>query len=519
MSRQVNGKSAGSVTARAVLGTLVFGLILSASSLPARADQLSELADRLDAIEEENRLLQQQLAELAASDERLLDQVSALDQPSEKKDELKDQKAGKPEDPLSMTAKWNHGFEAATKDKRFKFHVGGRVQLDAVFLEDSRTAYAGTGPFTDQDAVYFRRARIRADGTMYETIDWCVEFDFVNSVNVNPGQTPTEGTVDHVPAPTDLWVTFREIPLVSNVRVGNVKEPIGFEHLHSSRYLDFLERSYNQDAFYGPFNNGFTPGILAFDNWDQERGTWATGAFKYTTNVFAYGVGDGEYAWTSRVTYLPYYECEGRHLIHTGVSGSLRDPNNGQQQYRARGSLRNGPGGVNPILANTGLFDSDSTRMGGLEAAVQLDSLLLEAEYTAAWNDNVVGNGTTAPLNAALGDVMVYGWYAQALYFLTGEHRDYEKKTGVFGRVIPHENFSHQGGLGAWQVGARYSRLNLTDSGMDGGELEDVTVGLNWFLNPNLKIQNNYVYTIRDAQASPGGGDAYGFGTRLAWDF
>jgi phosphate-selective porin OprO/OprP len=68
-------------------------------------------------------------------------------------------------------------------------------------------------------------------------------------------------------------------------------------------------------------------------------------------------------------------------------------------------------------------------------------------------------------------------------------------------------------------VGARYSKLDLVDAGMDGGTLEDVTLGLNWFLNPNLKIQNNYIYTVRDAQAGPGGGDSYGFGTRLAWDF
>ena len=437
---------------------------------------------------------------------------SAVDKKEDKKEKAAD-------DPLAFSAKWNNGFEATSKDKRFKYHVGGRVQYDGVWLQDDTNAFAGTGPFTDQDSVNFRRARLRADGTMYGTIDWCVEFDFVNSVNVNPGTTATETNIDHVPAPTDLWVTFREVPFLNNVRVGNVKEPIGFEHLHSSRYLDFMERSYGQDAFYGAFNNGFTPGILAFNNWDGDNGTWSTGFFKNVSNVFAYGVGEGEYAWTSRMTYLPWYECEGKYLAHLGVAGSLRDPNNHLQQYRARGSLRNGPGSLNPTLANTGLFSADSVRFGGLEAAMQLDSLLLETEYTCAWNENAVGNGTTAPAGAALGDVFFYGWYAQALYFLTGEHRDYEKKTGVFGRVIPHENFGEHGSLGAFQVGARYNVLNLVDSGVDGGRLEDVTLGLNWFLNPNLKIQNNYTYTIRDAQAGPVRGDYYGFGTRLAWDF
>lgn len=481
------------------------------------ADDLENLRARLDAIEKENAALRADLDAVKKSDEDIVGKMSELDKEIDNKADKKKEEE-KP-DPLSMSAKWNHGWEAATKDKKFKYHVGGRVQFDSVFIEGTGKGFAGTGPFTDQDSMFFRRARLRAEGTMYETIDWCTEYDFVNSVNVNPPAPATEGTVDHVPAPTDLWVTFREIPYAGNIRVGNFKEPIGMEHLHSSRYLDFMERSYNQDVFYGPFNNGFTPGIMAYDTWAEEHGTWATGFFKNTTNVFAYGIGDGEYAWTSRVSYLPWYEDEGRYLTHIGISGSMRDPNNTQQQYRARGSLRNGPGGVNPVYANTGLFTCDQTNMLNLESAIQMDSLLLEAEYAAAWNDDSYGNGTTAPLNAPLGNVMVYGYYVQALYFLTGEHRDYEKKQGVFGRVIPHRNFGECGSLGAWQVGARYSNLNLIDSGMDGGALQDVTLGLNWFLNPNLKIQNNYVYTIRDAQAGPGGGDSYGFGMRLAWDF
>jgi phosphate-selective porin OprO/OprP len=478
-----------------------------------RADDLNDLKARLEAIEQENSLLRQDLNSVMMSDEQLAGRMSELNQAVGKKADKKE------DDPLSFSAKWNNGFEAATKDKRFKFHVGGRVQLDAVFLSSSEKAFAGSGPFNDQDSVDFRRARLRADGTMYETIDWVAEFDFVNSTNLNPGTVATESGIAHVTAPTDLWVNFREVPLVSNIRVGNVKEPIGLEHLHSSRYLDFMERSFNQDAFYGPFNNGFTPGLLFFDTWAEEHGTWATGVFKNTTNAYAYGIGNGEYAWTSRATYLPWYEDEGKYLAHIGVSGSLRDPNNTQTLYRARGSLRNGPGGANPILASTGNFTTDQVRMLSFESILQMDSLLLEAEYTAAWNKDAVGNGTTAPLGAALGDVMVYGYYVQALYFLTGEHREYEKKQGVFGRVVPHQNFGHSGSLGAWQVGARYAHLNLMDSGMDGGNLEDVTLGLNWFLNPNMKIQHNYVYTMRDAQASPGGGSYTGYGIRLAWDF
>ena len=477
------------------------------------AEDPASLQSRLEQIEAQNEQLRQELNELRERDELLATQISSSRVISE------GQQAAVAEDPKAFSAKWNNGFEAATKDKRFKYHVGGRVQFDTVFLAGDSQAFNGTGPFTDQDAVGFRRARLRADGTMYETIDWCAEFDFVNSVNDNLPSPPSETTIIGVPAPTDLWVTFREVPVVGNVRVGDVKEPIGFEHLTSSRYLDFMERSYNQDIFYGAYNNGFTPGVVVYDTWADELGTWSTGFFKNNTNVFGLGIGDGEYAWTSRVTALLWYEDEGRYLTHVGVSGSLRDPNNGQTQYRARGSLRNGLGGMNPTFATTGQFLANDIQYGGLEFVHQMDSLLFQAEYTGAWNHNAVGNGTTAPAAAELGTVYFYGWYAEALYFLTGEHREYEKKQGVFGRVSPAENLGENGGMGGFQVGARYNQLCLVDSGLNGGRLQDITLGLNWFLNPNMKIQTNYTHTLRDSIATPDGSSYDGVGMRLAWDF
>ena len=80
-------------------------------------------------------------------------------------------------------------------------------------------------------------------------------------------------------------------------------------------------------------------------------------------------------------------------------------------------------------------------------------------------------------------------------------------------------------GWGAWQVGLRYNYLNLNDKGINGGVLNDITLGLNWFLNPNMKLQFNYSITDRHSPASPGqpigqsDGTIQGFGMRLAMDF
>ena len=51
------------------------------------------------------------------------------------------------------------------------------------------------------------------------------------------------------------------------------------------------------------------------------------------------------------------------------------------------------------------------------------------------------------------------------------------------------------------------------------GEVTDFTVGLNWFLNPNAKVQANYFVTDLDSFFAPNGGDFSEFGVRFAFDF
>jgi len=50
-----------------------------------------------------------------------------------------------------------------------------------------------------------------------------------------------------------------------------------------------------------------------------------------------------------------------------------------------------------------------------------------------------------------------------------------------------------------WEVAARYSTLDLPDGGVLGGEEENWTVGVNWYVNRNVRVSANYV----DAKATP----------------
>ena len=47
----------------------------------------------------------------------------------------------------------------------------------------------------------------------------------------------------------------------------------------------------------------------------------------------------------------------------------------------------------------------------------------------------------------------------------------------------------------------------------------DVTLGLNWYLNPNVKIQGNYIHALRNVADPALSGDIDAFGLRFALDF
>jgi phosphate-selective porin OprO/OprP len=96
------------------------------------------------------------------------------------------------------------------------------------------------------------------------------------------------------------------------------------------------------------------------------------------------------------------------------------------------------------------------------------------------------------------------GAYAQAGYFLTGETRPYNRAAGTFGRVVPIAAFGPCG-QGAWEVAARWSYIDLNDENIQGGKLNDATVGLNWYLNRYTKFQFNYIHAFLDSSSAENG--------------
>jgi phosphate-selective porin OprO and OprP len=425
----------------------------------------------------------------------------------------------------------NNGLWFESPDKNFQFHIGGRTQMDATFFSAGNAVqFAPGGIGMLRDGVDARRMRIRLEGAMYENMLYCMEWDFINTSipqqqgAANPLTSVSNTPAAGIPVPLDLWVGFRNIPYFGNIRIGNQKAPYGFERLTSSRFLNFMERSFNQDAFYSPWANGYEPGIQMFDTWGNLRGTYALGLFKTVTNGFAFDVGGGNLYTVGRLTGLLLYKDEGQELMHLGISTRLGDYDNGENRFRVRGPERSGAPTIWRLYANTPVFNGSGGNQDiNLESVNVFGPWTIDAEYNFHWAQNAF-----LPGKPGVGTLLYSGGYVEVLRFLTGEHRTYIRESGVYDRVVPIKNAfwvrskdgkPNEYGWGAWQVGVRYNYLNLNDKGINGGILNDITLGLNWFINPNVKFQWNYSVTDRQGPTDQSNGIIQGFGMRYAMDY
>lgn len=394
------------------VGTLV---VLLLAAVPAAADdkEMEELRARIERLEKQNQDLLRALENLSRpgnlpppgepkqeetkpADPEAVKKIVGeyIKEQEEKKKKEEEKKKKEAEEQGSVVgedrdfkASYNHRLQFETADKAFKIQLGGRTQFDGVWVkanDDVMFGPNGTGPL--DDAINFRRARLEAEGTLYEVIDFKSEFDFLNSFNADRTGPPL---IANTPAPTDLWAAFTHLPVVGNLKIGNQKPPIALEHLTSSRWLDFLERSLAFDAFVENQNNGFEAGVQLF-NWEfDERMTWAIGLFKHTRNIFGWNTGDGEMEITGRVTGLPWYSNDGRCLLHLGLGVSHSDLDDHIGRYRSRILVRNGPAALHSIIAEVRTL-GDSQDLLVPELAFQLGPLLVQTEYYAMFVNNAV---------------------------------------------------------------------------------------------------------------------------------
>lgn len=396
----------------------------------------------------------------------------------------------------------------ALKEKPFTstVNVNGVFQLDAGWFEASPGTHAAVnspptvpGDTLPAAGVDFRRARLSARGKAWENIDYVIQMDFAF-----PGR----------PTFTDVYFDIIDLPYFGHARFGQWKQPIGLEELTSFRFNPFLERS--SIFLFNPFRR---TGMGIYD-WSEDMNTaWFFSVFRDGQDQFA-----GDYGFTGgtdaagRISHVFQYEDEGEKLIHVGASYHVRAPTDHRLQYGAFGG--NAPEFglikgtlVSPSFVNTGVMMVDFSNSYNAELAIVRGPLSIQAE--AVYNNLSQMNGNPG--------LDFWGGYLFATYFLTGEHRPYDRRFGIFDRIRPRNNFKpvecHGWCGGAWETTARLSYIDLTSNNIRGGVLTDATLGLNWYINPYTKFMFNYIHSWLDDRTTFNGSNANTYAVRAQVDF
>jgi len=317
-----------------------------------------------------------------------------------------------------------------------EFKVRGRVHVDYALHDDDEIDL--------DDGFLFRRAFMGFQGTIDENWSGIIEYDFAeNNTNAQ-----------------DI-VLSRKLS-GGTLKIGHFKVPMGMEEVASTNNLWLLERSSPNTALVDARRIGV--------GYDYFSGAVGFQGMAYGRGMGSNQEGDDPLGVAGRFVYAPVMGGNQLHLAASIAYEDVRDYN--VRRFRERPEAR--VDGTR--LVDTGnITDVDTTMKYGVEAAFQNGPFSAMAEY---FNVSVDRNAGDEP--------DFNGWYVQGSWIVTGETRAYGK--GIFRGVKP-------GGpdRGAWEVTARYSSLDLNDTGFQGGEQENFTLGLNYYANANVRFMLNYI--------------------------
>ncbi|WP_411726961.1 OprO/OprP family phosphate-selective porin [Methyloglobulus sp.] len=379
------------------------------------------------------------------------------------------------------------GLQVESADNAFKFKLGGRIHADSQFSSGDDYLDKSRPPLHVEanDGTEIRRARMRFEGVFYN--DWLfrTEADFADdNVRVKDAFIEYLGLKDYVV-----------------ITAGQQKQNFSRELQESSNDMMFTERSLMNILNNPTVDRAIGLNFQSFGKtYTAKLGIYGDSITPARTGTTPEVKNAGDEGWgiSSRLVYNPIIEKT--KLIHLGIAGNYRIPDDTgdvakANQLRYQYETNNMS---NLDLVDARVFDVDNIAMLGLEAAGLYGPFSVGAEYTRSWIDRqkkgtIIENGDS--------NLELDGWYVDAAWSITGESRGY--KSGSFGYLEPDKPFSlKNGGWGAWELAARYSSADLNDGSFLGGELSNVTVALNWYINSNFRILANYTRLL-DIENSP----------------
>ncbi len=347
------------------------------------------------------------------------------------------------------------GVAIKTRDGQFSTKLGGRLQVDGA-------SYGGDPHMGNGTEI--RRARLYLQGMMYHDWGYKLQYDFASTGSNGKGIKDAYLTYNGL----DNW----------QLKAGNFKLPFSLEQQISSKYTMFTERS-----LLSAFTAGRRIGAIA----SIKKQHWSLAGGLFGESLTTKGNTDDE-GWSvvARATFAPINQKS--RILHFGLGVNHRDTGDLTNTVSFKQRAETHVTGVN--IVNTGrLTNVEDLFTMGAEAATVMGPFSLQAEYIT----------TSASRNRGDKDVDFDGWYVQTSYFLTGESRRYKK--GVFSGATPKNSFGELG-IGAFELGLRYSTLDLIDRDIDGGEVDSVTLGLNWYATPTVRVSANYV-NLLDVKGGP----------------
>jgi len=325
---------------------------------------------------------------------------------------------------------------AVTATAAPEFDVRGRVHLDYALHDDDQIDL--------DDGFLFRRTFIGVQGTINENWSGIIEYDF--SENGTNAQD----------------IVLRRKLSGGTLKIGNFKVPMGLEEVASTNNIWFIERSSPNTALVDARRIGI--------GYDYFNGSIGFQGMAYGRGLGSNQEGDEPLGIAGRFVFAPMLDGNQLHLAASFAYEDVRDYD--VKRFRDRPEAR--VDGTR--LVDTGSIpDVDKTMKYGVEAAYQSGPFAVQTEYFGVGVDRNAG-----------AEPDFSGWYVQGSWIVTGEKRGYGK--GIFRSVKPGNP-----DRGAWEVTARYSALDLNDTGFQGGEQENLTLGLTYYSNPNVRFMLNYI--------------------------
>lgn len=360
---------------------------------------------------------------------------------------------------------WRGAPEFKQKDG-WSFKPRGRIQLDAGYVNGPD----GLTIVGDGFASRVRRVRLGFEGNIPGGFGYKVEADF------------TSGNAEFA----DAFLTYTDGGTV--VTIGQQDNLQGLERISTSNVESFLERA----SFNEAFNFERKVGISIA----QEAGPFLLQAGIFTDSISDLNLnGNSSIGVDGRIIYAPKL---GKVQVHLAASGHWRDIPLVQPvtRYRSRPQIRT----TDIRFVSTPNLSVDAESDFGLEAAVI--SGRFHAATEAHWLKASLPGST---------DPTLFGASVEAGLFLTDDTRGYGK--GVF-RAIKVKRPVGQGGIGAWQINARYDHLDLNDGAVVGGSQDAYMVSLVWTPIDYVRFMLNYArLDLRRAAISVAGDRDYGVDT------